>query len=296
MSSPSEWPLPRTGVRFVVPEEVCEHCRQHVLCQAAYPLAMGYYPRAHAHQIARPEHDDHLVIYTLEGEGELRLFPSERLPLTLRAGPGSLIVLPAGRAHAYRADGELPWSLFWVHFQGCLASSLIQNLGEAAESGLMNIGLVPALVAEFEQLLSCRSMLWSEQVRINVCCRLHSLLSNFAVQVQRADQKFSGVLDINAVHGLMLSRVEGSLELDELAAHFHYSRFYFAKIYKQLTGTTPIRQFIQYKMEHASYLLDSTGLPINHVAMRLGYDDAYYFSRLFKKFVGVSPREYRNRL
>ena len=61
--------------------------------------------------------------------------PKRGLPLTHRVGPGEpdRVARWLG-AHAYRADGELPWSLFWVHFQDF---SLIpdSDLGEAAESG-----------------------------------------------------------------------------------------------------------------------------------------------------------------
>ncbi len=295
MSSPSEWPLPKTGVRFVVPDAVLAQCRAHALCQSVYPLAMGFYPTAYAHEISRPVHDDHLIIYCVDGWGSVRMGESVATTGAKRVGPGDLILLPAGCAHAYQADMDNPWSIFWLHFQGNLAQLYLDNMSDAGEAGCWNIGVAPSLVAEFEQLLSCRVMAWSTQVAVNVCCRVQSLLSHFSLQVLRADQKYSEALDVNAVHGLMLSRVEGQIDLEALAAHFHYSRFYFTKIYKQLTGTTPIKQFIQYKMEHACYLLDSTSLPVSQVANRLGYEDAYYFSRLFKKTVGVSPRVYRSK-
>jgi YesN/AraC family two-component response regulator len=47
------------------------------------------------------------------------------------------------------------------------------------------------------------------------------------------------------------------------------------------------------KIQRACYLLDSTGQSVKQVAASVGYDDAYYFSRLFKKTIGVAPNEYR---
>jgi AraC-like DNA-binding protein len=47
-------------------------------------------------------------------------------------------------------------------------------------------------------------------------------------------------------------------------------------------------------MERACYLLDISGISIKDVSSTLGYEDSYYFSRLFKKIIGVAPRQYRN--
>jgi AraC-like DNA-binding protein len=71
------------------------------------------------------------------------------------------------------------------------------------------------------------------------------------------------------------------------------SRFHFIKKYKALTGTTPINHFIHLKIERACHLLDVTSKGVNEVAWALGYEDAYYFSRIFKKTMGISPSQYR---
>lgn len=52
--------------------------------------------------------------------------------------------------------------------------------------------------------------------------------------------------------------------------------------------------YISLKMKEACKLLRSTNLYIYEVAQQLGYQDQYYFSRIFKKVVGISPKEYKN--
>jgi AraC-like DNA-binding protein len=47
------------------------------------------------------------------------------------------------------------------------------------------------------------------------------------------------------------------------------------------------------KMERACYLLDITQQSVQEIAWSLGYEDAYYFSRLFRKVIGVAPTQYR---
>ena len=69
----------------------------------------------------------------------------------------------------------------------------------------------------------------------------------------------------------------------------------FDRSFKHVTKVTPMQYIIQLRMTNALNLLDNTSYNIIQVANAVGYDDAYYFSRLFKKNVGVSPTEYRKR-
>lgn len=78
-----------------------------------------------------------------------------------------------------------------------------------------------------------------------------------------------------------------------MAAQFKLSRFLFAKTYRALTGRAPIQDFIQLKMAHACRLLDEGAASIGQVAQQLGYEDMYYFSRLFRQVVGMAPSHYR---
>ena len=101
------------------------------------------------------------------------------------------------------------------------------------------------------------------------------------------------LLHVDAVQAVMRSHLHGSLNLDELAAQFKLSRFHFAKTYRALTGHAPIQDFIQLKMAQACRLLDQGSLEVRQIAEQLGYDDPYYFSRLFRKVVGMAPSHYR---
>lgn len=54
-----------------------------------------------------------------------------------------------------------------------------------------------------------------------------------------------------------------------------------------------IDYFIQIKIQQACQLLDYSNLRINEISSRIGYEDPYYFSRIFKKVTGVSPDNYK---
>ena len=65
------------------------------------------------------------------------------------------------------------------------------------------------------------------------------------------------------------------------------------KKFKEKTGYTPIKYLAIRKIDEAKRLLETTDLPISEVMERVGYEDASYFSKLFKKLVGYSPKSFR---
>ena len=82
------------------------------------------------------------------------------------------------------------------------------------------------------------------------------------------------------------------ISLDQIAENMYLSPFYISKIFKSETGDTPIRHLINIRLERAKELLENEwGGSIQEVAACVGYDDAYHFSKLFKKRYGISPSQ-----
>ena len=87
------------------------------------------------------------------------------------------------------------------------------------------------------------------------------------------------------------------ISLDQVAENMYLSPFYISKIFKSETGDTPIRHLINIRLEKAKELLENGYKgSIQEVAASVGYDDAYHFSKLFKKHYGVSPSQVRKQV
>lgn len=86
------------------------------------------------------------------------------------------------------------------------------------------------------------------------------------------------------------------VSLDQIAENMYLSPFYISKIFKSETGDTPIRHLINIRLEKAKELLeDGCAESIQEVAASVGYDDAYHFSKLFKKHYGMTPSQARKK-
>lgn len=86
------------------------------------------------------------------------------------------------------------------------------------------------------------------------------------------------------------------LTLSGLSEKYAVESSYFSKLFKQETGENLMLYIASRRMEKAKELMHREDINIAEVAFMVGYDDYTYFSKVFKKHTGVSPREYRNRL
>jgi transcriptional regulator GlxA family with amidase domain len=93
----------------------------------------------------------------------------------------------------------------------------------------------------------------------------------------------------------MVEHLDQPLQVSTLAAQASVSPSHYFALFKRQTGTAPIDFFIRLRMNHARDLLDSTGSSVKEIAAAMGYDDPFYFSRVFKSVHRVAPAEYRKR-
>ncbi len=85
------------------------------------------------------------------------------------------------------------------------------------------------------------------------------------------------------------------VNLNQIASALHYSPSYLTKIFVQQYDTTPSKYMISLRMQKAQQLLaHNPELSVRQIGETVGYPEQGYFSRIFKKYVGVSPLEYRS--
>jgi len=290
MSAPSKWPLPADGIRFLTPGFMLNKLARHPLTRECYPAAMGYYPLARSHRMERGRHDDNLLIYCVEGLGQ-----ASTQDWSGQVGSGELLLLPQGVAHKYQADPKHPWTIYWVHYQGSSTAVFNHYLGyREGGNPVTRVGVSPQLAAQFRGLMEVHRTGYNSRAFINAANQLRHLLTQLTLEMRQARATGQHSFNLAAVQGFMLENLSQQVDLDTLAAAAKLSKYHFSNKYKALTGYSPIKHFLNMKMEHACHLLDSGDFSVKAVATALGYEDPLYFSRLFNRTVGMSPRSYRN--
>ena len=101
------------------------------------------------------------------------------------------------------------------------------------------------------------------------------------------------VLRIEETIAYMQQHLDQPLQVATLAAKANFSPSHYFVLFKRRIGSAPIDYFTRMRMQRACRLLCDTNLSVKEVAAKLGYDDPFYFSRVFKSVNHLAPSDYR---
>ena len=82
--------------------------------------------------------------------------------------------------------------------------------------------------------------------------------------------------------------------MEELCHRFHYGKSRLSSIFREAYGESVMRFYLRRKIERAEVLLRTTEKNIADISAELQFDSPQYFSRIFRQYTGVCPRDYRN--
>ena len=113
--------------------------------------------------------------------------------------------------------------------------------------------------------------------------------------VQRIDN--SATIDTNSaiytITEYIRENITSSINLKDLSEKACMSTSTFYRYFKRELGMSPIEFILNEKIKHAKKLLKNPGIQINEVCFMSGFDDCNYFIRLFKKYEGITPKQYQ---
>lgn len=132
-------------------------------------------------------------------------------------------------------------------------------------------------------------------------CRKTMLVSQFAHLAVTLSRLYSfdggdggqDVVNIAKAVSYMENHFTEDISAGQLAELSHYSERHFMRIFRKAYNASPLEYMIDLRINHACMLLKSTRLSIAETAGKCGFDDVNYFSRLFKKRMGITPSGYR---
>ena len=277
---------------YVIPEKILELIQQRPLIADLYITDIGYYPHASHHFRERNERvDQSILIYNVGGKGLIHIGET-----TYELLSDQFFLIPSNVPHSYYADPKEPWSIYWIHFAGNKAGLFS---GEALQPIFLERSVhsrVNERIALFHEIFKNLDRGFSIETLeyINLC--LYHLLASFTHLDQYRLINQGRTKDyIEQSINFMLENLNRNLKLEEIAAAIQLSVSHFSRIFANRTGHSPIDYFIQLKMQRACRLLDNTDWSITEVARESGFEDQFYFSRMFRKVMGMSPRMYRKR-
>lgn len=279
---------------IVVPKMIIDALEQDPQGSVLHITDIGYYPGAKHHFRQRQQPiDQYVFVYCVKGKGWYQLGNS---PHTVTEG--HFFILPAGEPHSYGADSEDPWSIYWMHFKGSLAAFYSQGLHVPHRIPPARDSRIFDRLVLFEEIFYSIKAGYSRENLAYAHSLLHHFLGSlrYIGQFRQAGQPQGAMAEADVAQNAiryMKEHLEQHLTLDQMAEYAGYSKTHFSMLFRKAIGYAPLSYFNLLKIQAACAMLDSTDISITQVAMKLGFEDTLYFSRLFHKVMGLSPRAYR---
>lgn len=277
---------------IIIPPKILEQCKSAPLTEEFYITDIGYYPKARYHYRNRPEGaNEHILIHCVEGRGTATVDDQE-----CHIGPNEFLIIPAYAKHVYRADPAYPWTIYWLHFKGLQSAAISKRLFEKMLTQKNKIIPNDRHFSLFDKIYSTLQQGYSRENIEFIALTLPYFLSAYLLNDRFNDHMDNPAEDISdqAIRFLK-NRIAEPTTLKDIADHVHLSVSHFSSIFHKKTGYSPIEYFNHLKIQHACQLLQFTNQRIFEIALAIGIEDPYYFSRLFSTHMGISPKNYRNR-
>ena len=235
------------------------------------PLFVGCERCQPSHEFGPYIRDYHIIHLCLSGEGVLYDKRGEH-----KIGRGELFIIREGEVTTYRADSENPWCYLWIAFRGRRAEDF--DKAPSVLKYAMDLG------DRLYEYIS--SYITSPDI---YTAALYELLHNITADGESADKlskirryiRYNYMMDITAA---------------SVAREFGFERSYLYRIFSKKYGVGIKEYIVKIRMEKAKELLLS-GMGVAECAHIVGYEDEFNFSRMYKKYYGMSPKYYaaRNR-
>lgn len=219
----------------------------------------------------------------------------EYIGKTYELQAGDCVFIDCRKSYAQHTSKKNLWHLCWVHFYGPNMSNIYDKYLERGGRPVFHPDNIDSFQTLIDDLYAVANS--NEYVRdMMINERLSSLLTyimkeNWHPEASRRSSPKKQ--DVRIIKEYLDANYRKKIILDELAEKFFINKFYLTRIFKEQYGCSIVNYLQQKRITHAKQLLRFSDKSIEEICVECGIDDSNYFSRMFKKVEGVTPREFR---
>lgn len=224
----------------------------------------------------------HQLLFTAEGKGILKVGGYSYIQTE-----GSVFYLAAGVPHEYYPVND-SWKTCWTVFRGEYLAQQMRVIG-LKDFAVKNNACTEGIGQIFSQLMAAaKSSIYGAE-------RCSELMYEYILAMRRAllndGSEADGLLAPSIL--LMEEHFSDDITLEQLASAAKVSLQHFCRVFKARTGMRPMEYLARKRIAAAKLLLCNTSDPIAAIGEQCGYRDPTYFGTVFRKYEGISPKEYR---
>lgn len=234
---------------------------------------------------------DYQIIYITAGCGHFHFDNADNETIV---PAGNIVLYRPKELQKYEYYGKDKTEVYWIHFTGNNVKNILRQYGFPDKERVFQVGTS----MEYEQIFK-RIIIELQRCQDNyeemLVLLLRHLLIIFHRELTREHISKNEYLDHEMDNAVTFfsENYNQNISIDDYAASRGMSVSWFIRNFKKYTGSTPMQFIVEIRINNAQMLLETTTYSINEISKIVGYDNQLYFSRLFHKLKGYSPREYR---
>jgi len=251
------------------------------------PTGAGEFHAYSRYFVERDNLDMFLIIYTTGGMGELLINGK-----TYSLFPGSVVFINGFEYHRYRTKPDhKEWLFKWVRFSSPYMATAYKAIYR--KEYVQIITADKRIEDQMDQYLKyIRSDLPERDfIMSSLIHNILGLMTEFNINSKKEVKKNHV---INEAKTYIEEHFDENINIEVLAKKSNYSKYAFIRVFNQQVGTTPYAFLQKTRITKALYYLNTTDLPINQIAFLVGFSEQNNFAKQFKKYVNMTPTEYRN--
>ncbi len=209
---------------------------------------------------------------------------------TYKLSQGDMLFLPQNVDCCYYPDEEKPWKYAWFDFFEDSASFYGKLLGFSLENPVRKC-------KSFNNVSMLLEHLFTKKIKQNQV-GYYDVLAAFykIIDYNTRDYELKNTDLVDAVtEYIKYSYNKIDLSITEICKHFNISHSYLCRIFKEANDCSVKNYLMKVRISEACRLLETTSLGVKEIAYSVGFADNIHFMKMFKKYMGKTPTEYRGR-
>ena len=234
---------------------------------------------------------EYQIIYISNGKGILEVKDAE--PIMIEGG--TIFLLFPNIWHRFEPLLETGWEEFWVGFNGHYVEYLMRQDCFNPQNPVLKVGFDNEILNIFIRLIDTskhESMVFSQMASCFVI-QLLGLVNASALMVDKTKSRQEQI--IQAIRFKIQGNWDKNLDFEDIASENNITYDWFRKAFKNILGIAPGQYLLNIKIEKAAQMLRETNLTLSEIAAKTGFENEFYFSRMFKNKMNCTASSYRKK-
>lgn len=255
----------------------------------------GYY-RVHTTPVIETPHpegrNDYQLLYIAAGKGEFYFKGSKEPTIVTK---GNMILFRPGEPQVYYYYAVDKTEVYWVHFTGWKVEEYLERYELPHDENVFYTGVSPDYPWIYNQMI--REL---QLQRVNhedmISLYMHHIFITINRYIkERRETKNDTINDIERAAHYFKDNYNKQISIEQYAAEHLMSVNWFIHSFKSVMKMSPMQYIISLRIAMAKGYLENSAKNIAEISNQVGYENALYFSRLFRKYTGMTPTEYRKK-